>query len=75
MSFLQRWFRRVSSEQEISDELRDHIERQTDANIAAGIPRDEARRQAMLQFGGAEAVRVAVSGLRRFGVTSATACA
>src|ERR1700721_62089 len=57
MSFLQRWFRRGSSEQEISDELRDHLERQTDANIAAGIPRDEARRQAMLQFGGAEAVK------------------
>ena len=52
MSFLQRWFRRGDAEQEMSDELRDHIERQTDANIAAGMPRDEARRQAMLQFGG-----------------------
>ena len=57
MSFLQRWFRRGGSEQEMSDELRDHIERQTDANIAAGMPRDEARRQAMLQFGAAEAVK------------------
>ena len=52
MSFLQRWFRRGGWEREMSDELRDHIERQTDANIAAGMPRDEARRQAMLQFGG-----------------------
>ena len=57
MSFLQRWFRRGGSEQEMSDELRDHIERQTDANIAAGMPHDEARRQAVLQFGGAEAVK------------------
>ena len=57
MSFLQRWFRRGGSEQEMSDELRDHIERQTDANIAAGMPRDEARRQAILQFGAAEAVK------------------
>ena len=57
MSFLQRWFRRGGWEREMSDELRDHIERQTDANIAAGMPRDEARRQAMLQFGGAEAVK------------------
>ena len=57
MSFLQRWFRRGSAEQEMSDELRDHIERQTDANIATGMPRDEARRQALLQFGGAEAVK------------------
>ena len=46
MSFLQRWFRRGNREQEMSDELRYHIERQTDANIAAGMPRDEARRQA-----------------------------
>ncbi len=57
MSFLQRWFRRGHAEQEMSDELRDHIERQTDANIAAGLPRDEARRQAILQFGAAEAVK------------------
>jgi predicted permease len=41
----------------MSDELRDHIERQTDANLAAGMPRDEARRQALMQFGGAEAVK------------------
>jgi putative ABC transport system permease protein len=57
MSFLQRWLRRGGWEREMSDELRFHIESQTDANIAAGIPRDEARRQAMLQFGGAEAVK------------------
>jgi predicted permease len=59
MSFLQRWFRRANAEQEMSDELRDHIERQTDANIAAGMPRDEARRQALMRFGGAEAVKEA----------------
>ena len=57
MSFLERWFRRGNWEREMSDELRDHIERQTDANIAAGMPREEARRQAMLQFGGTEAVK------------------
>jgi predicted permease len=57
MSFLQRWFRRDGWEREMGDELRDHIERQTDANIVAGMPRDEARRQALLQFGGAEAVK------------------
>ena len=57
MSFLRRWFRRGHWEREMNDELRFHIERQTDANIAAGMPRDEARRQALLQFGGAEAVK------------------
>ena len=58
MSFLQRWFQRGHWEREMSDELRFHIERQTDANVASGMPRDEARRQALLQFGGAEAVKV-----------------
>jgi predicted permease len=57
MSFLQRWFRRGNWEREMQDELRFHIERQTAANIAAGMPREEARRQALLQFGGAEAVK------------------
>ena len=57
MSFLQRWFRRGGWEREMSDELRFHIERQTDANIAAGMPLGEARRQALLQFGCAEAVK------------------
>src|SRR5579864_366862 len=57
MSLLQRWLRRGGWEREMSDELRDHIERQTGANLAAGMPRDEARRQAILQFGGAEAVK------------------
>jgi predicted permease len=57
MSFLQRWFRRGGWEREMSDELRFHIERQTDANIAAGMPNGEARRQALLQLGGAEAVK------------------
>jgi predicted permease len=57
MNFLHRWFRRGNAEQEMSNELRDHIERQTDANIASGMPRDEARRQALMQFGGAEAVK------------------
>lgn len=39
------------------DELRFHIERQTAANIAAGMTAQEARRRATLEFGGAEAVK------------------
>ena len=57
MSFWERWFRRGNWEREMSDELRFHVEQQTAANVAAGMPREEARRQAMLQFGGAEAVK------------------
>jgi putative ABC transport system permease protein len=39
------------------DELRDHLERQTAANIAAGMSADEAKRQARLQLGAVEGVK------------------
>jgi len=41
----------------MGEELRGHIEQQTAANIAAGTEPQEARRQAVLQFGGVEAVK------------------
>ena len=44
-------------EQNLSEELRFHVERQTAANIAAGMHPGEARRQATLQFGAAEGVK------------------
>jgi predicted permease len=57
MKFLRRWFGRKSWEQDLSEELRDHIERQTAANIAAGMTSAEARRQAVMQFGAVEGVK------------------
>jgi predicted permease len=57
MKLFDRWFRRGRWEREMGDELRFHVEQQTAANIAAGIPSEEARRQALAQFGGAEAVK------------------
>jgi len=57
MSFWERWFRRGNWERELGDELRFHVEQQTAVNVAAGMPREEARRQAVLQFGGAESVK------------------
>src|SRR5690348_17859199 len=44
-------------EQELSDELQSHIEMQADDNIRAGMPRDEALRQARLKFGGIDAAK------------------
>jgi predicted permease len=44
-------------DQELSDELRFHIERQTAANIAAGLPPEEARRQAVLRLGALDGVK------------------
>jgi predicted permease len=58
MKFWRRWTRlREHFDEEMDDELRFHIERQTAANIAAGLPREEARRQAVLQLGALEGVK------------------
>ncbi len=57
MDSWRRWFSRKKWEREMNDELRFHIERQTAVNMAAGMTRDEARRQAALQFGTVEGVK------------------
>src|SRR5277367_5296696 len=49
--------RRNAAEQELGSELRFHIERQTEENIAAGMPPQEARRAAVREFGGVEQVK------------------
>jgi len=53
-----RWFQRKHEfEQGMNEELRDHIDRQTAANIASGMAPDLARRQATLQLGAVEGVK------------------
>ena len=49
--------RRRAVEQELADELRDHIESQTAANVAAGMTAAEARRAALVAFGGVERIK------------------
>jgi len=44
---------------ELDEELRFHIEAETEANIAKGLPKGEARRQALIAFGGLEGVKEA----------------
>jgi predicted permease len=44
-------------EQELEDELRSHLELQIDEYVRAGVPPAEARRRALLRFGGLEAVK------------------
>ena len=46
--------RRKHVERELDEELRDHLERQVEANLALGMGADEARRQARLAMGGLE---------------------
>jgi predicted permease len=38
----------------LDEEIRFHIERQTEKNLRAGMPADEARRQALIRFGGVD---------------------
>jgi predicted permease len=44
-------------ERGLDEEIRFHIERQMDKNLRAGMPPDEARRQAYIRFGGVESVK------------------
>jgi len=47
-------FRRAQADQELDDELRDHVERKTQEYIAKGLVPEEARRQALIEMGGIE---------------------
>ena len=49
-----RFFFTGKSRTEVDDEIRFHMERQVEANLAAGMSAAEARRQAAISFGGRE---------------------
>jgi putative ABC transport system permease protein len=60
MSFFRRMANlasRLQLDREIRDELRSHIEMQTEDNIAAGMSPEVARRDALLRFGNPTAIR------------------
>jgi predicted permease len=64
MRTLRRFFRRLSSwatsrhdEERLRAEIEEHLAMQTAENVQAGLPPVEARRQAMLKFGGVEAMK------------------
>ena len=44
----------ATADRELDEELRDHLERQTDANIASGMTREQARLAALRALGGVE---------------------
>ena len=52
-------FRRKRLELEIDEELRDHLERKIEENIARDMSQQEARRQALLDLGGIEQTKEA----------------
>jgi predicted permease len=64
MRILRRFFKRLTSwattkrdEERLRREIEEHIAMQTAENIQAGLSPTEARRQAMLKFGGVEAMK------------------
>ncbi|MGH7689905.1 MAG: ABC transporter permease, partial [Gemmatimonadaceae bacterium] len=56
-SRLRALWQRGAVEHELTDELRFHVDRETDAGVARGLSRDEAGRRALVQFGGLERYR------------------
>jgi putative ABC transport system permease protein len=51
--------RRSAVEREMENEIQFHLEHEIAKRVAAGVPRDDATRQARLMFGGVEQVREA----------------
>ena len=50
-------WRRRNRDHDLDEELRDHVERQIEANIQGGMAPGEARRQALIQFGNVPLVK------------------
>jgi putative ABC transport system permease protein len=50
-------FRRESVEAELDEELRAHVEQQVEKYVHSGLPVEEARRRARLEFGGLDQVK------------------
>jgi predicted permease len=57
MSWWKSVFQKAASDTQLNSELRFHIDELTEANIAAGMKPEEARRRAILEFGGQEQVK------------------
>src|SRR5262245_58558801 len=58
-------FRRTQIEQELDEELRYHLERQIDENIAKGMTPEEARYAALRAMGGVERRKEECRDMRR----------
>src|SRR5256885_131572 len=50
-------FRWAQADQELDDELRDHLDRKAEEYVAQGMAPEEARRRARLELGGVEKVK------------------
>src|SRR5262249_22996840 len=64
--------RKSTRDPQYDSELRFHIEKLTDENIAAGMTREEARRRAVLEFGGAEQIKEELRDVQRIPILETT---
>src|SRR5207249_6243316 len=58
-------FRWAQADQEVDDELRDHLERKTEEYVAQGMTQEEAHRRARLELGGIELTKEKCRDVRR----------
>jgi putative ABC transport system permease protein len=65
-------FRKRALDAQLDSELRFHIEELTEANIAAGLPLEEARRRAVLEFGGREQIKEELRDVHRVSIIEST---
>jgi putative ABC transport system permease protein len=72
MSWWKSLFRKRPFDEQLDAELRFHIEKLVNDNIAAGMTPEEARRQAIIEFGGREQVKEELRDVYRIGVIETT---
>jgi putative ABC transport system permease protein len=72
MSWWKTIFPKRASDAQMNSELRFHIDELTDENIAAGMSPEEARRRAVLEFGGQEKFKEEVRDVYRIRFLDAT---
>src|SRR5216117_597579 len=58
-------FRWMQADQELDDELRDHLERKTEEYVAQGMTQEEAHRRARIDLGGIEKTKEKCRDARR----------
>jgi MacB-like periplasmic core domain len=65
-------FRRARVEEDLDDEIRDHIDRRVAAEVARGVAPDQARQAALRAFGGVEQAKEACRDARRVNLVEHT---
>src|SRR5437879_13479140 len=61
-------FRKRALDAQLDAEVRFHIEELTEANVAAGLTPEEARRRAVLEFGGREQIKEELRDVHRVSI-------